>query len=256
MRETELLALLRDVHTGVQVPEAALERLRSLPYAASATALFDTHRELRTGMAEVIFAPGKTEEELHTLVATSLAAHGAALVTRLSEEVGPRLALAFDPVTYHPRARVLAGRTCAAAAAGKVAVVTAGTADLPVALEAALVLEHLGVEVDRVFDVGVAGLHRLLHHAERLRGAHALVVVAGMEGALPSVVAGLVGRPIVAVPTSVGYGASLGGIAALLGMLNACAPGVSVVNIDNGFGAACAAFMIARQVAPDPPEPA
>jgi NCAIR mutase (PurE)-related protein len=208
-------------------------------------ARLDTDRERRTGMAEVIFGPGKTSEHLETIVERSLAHHHKVLVTRLEADQAEPLLARFDQLRYHPAGRVLEARPDREPWCPPVAVVSAGTSDLPVADEAAVVLEHLGHPVDRITDVGVAGIHRVFSVLERLRMARALVVVAGMEGALPSVIAGLVDRPVVAVPTSVGYGASFGGVAALLGMLNSCASGVGVVNIDNGFGAATLVHRIA-----------
>ncbi len=247
----ELQTLLRAVRDGEVAPEDALDRLRNLPFRRVEGGHFDTHRELRTGIAEVIFAPGKADADLVRLAGISIETHRSLFVSRVTAEQATLLQGEFAQVTHHERARVIAWRAKPPQAGGRVAVVCAGTADLPVADEAAVTLEHLGSSVTRVADVGVAGLHRVLHHADALRKAHALVVVAGMEGALPTVVAGLVGKPIIAVPTSIGYGASFGGLAALLGMLNSCAPGVVVVNIDNGFGAGCAAHMIARQCVPD-----
>ncbi len=244
-----LRALLVAVQRGETTPDAALDALRTLPFQPLDGSLFDTHRALRTGLAEVIYAPGKRLEDLDRLIAVSLREHAAVLVSRVEPAVAEPLCERFPTLTYHRRARLLAERRVPAAPAGHVAVLAAGTADGPVADEAALTLQHFGTSVRRIDDVGVAGLHRLLHHVDALREAHALVVVAGMEGALPSVVAGLVGKPVIAVPTSVGYGAAFGGIAALLAMLNSCAAGVAVVNIDNGFGAACVAHFIARQAA-------
>jgi NCAIR mutase (PurE)-related protein len=213
-------------------------------------ARLDTDRERRTGMAEVIFGPGKTAEHLEAIVERSLAVHHKVLVTRLEAERAEPLLARFDQLRYHPAGRVLEARPDRESWCPQVAVVSAGTSDLPVADEAAVVLEHLGHPVDRITDVGVAGIHRVFSVLERLRAARALVVVAGMEGALPSVVAGLVDVPVVAVPTSVGYGASFGGVAALLGMLNSCATGIGVVNIDNGFGAAT----LVHRIAPGPEE--
>jgi hypothetical protein len=253
MNEAQVRELLRAVRAGTLSDDDAVERLVRLPFARVGDAAhFDTHRALRTGVAEVIYAPGKTDEDLEALARLSLERHAALLVSRVEPERAARLCARIDGLVHHPRARMLSRRDGAAPAGGPVAVVSAGTADVPVAEEAAVTAEHLGATVDRLYDVGVAGVHRLLHHLDRLRAARALVAVAGMEGALPSVLAGLVGRPIVAVPTSVGYGASFGGLAALLTMLNTCAVGVSVVNIDNGFGAGCVAHMIARPSGPAP----
>ncbi len=210
-------------------------------------AQMDTDRKHRTGMAEVIFSPGKTTEQLEQLIERSLVHHGSVLVTRLEPDRAAALVDTFEDLQYNASGRILATPPPSPAIHPAVAVVCAGTSDLPVAEEAAATLEHFGHEVDRITDVGVAGIHRLFGVLDRLKYARAVIVVAGMEGALPSVVAGLISRPIVAVPTSVGYGASFGGIAALLGMLNACSGGIGVVNIDNGFGAATVAHRIARR---------
>jgi NCAIR mutase (PurE)-related protein len=223
----------------------AVERLRAEGIIDLGFARLDTDRERRTGVPEAIFAPGKSDQQLAIIVEKCLDAHGKVLVTRLAEERAKPLLDRFDGLRYHPVGRVLEARSETQSAGLPVAVVSAGTSDLPVAEEAAIVLEHLGHQVDRINDIGVAGIHRLFSVLERLRAVSALVVVAGMEGALPSVVAGLVDCPVVAVPTSVGYGASFGGVAALLGMLNSCAAGIGVVNIDNGFGAATLVHRIA-----------
>lgn len=212
-------------------------------------ARLDTDRERRTGMAEVIFAPGKTDEQLEAIIASCIESHGKVLATRVAAHRGERLEQRFEGLRYHRIGRVLEARPAAEPREPEVAVVSAGTSDLPVAEEAALVLEHLGHGVNRVHDVGVAGIHRLFSVLDAIRIVRALVVVAGMEGALPSVVAGLVEAPVVAVPTSVGYGASFGGVAALLGMLNTCASGIGVVNIDNGFGAATLVHRMVRRSA-------
>jgi len=209
-------------------------------------ARLDTDRQRRTGMAEVIFGPGKTEEQIATLIDRSLVHHESVLVTRVDEEVAQRLLKQFPRLQHNAIGRLLRVTRKDRPRHQPVAVVSAGTSDQPVAEEAATVLEHFGHPVDRIVDVGVAGIHRLFGVLERLRQVRALVVVAGMEGALPSVVAGLVQQPVIAVPTSVGYGASFGGLAALLGMLNSCAGGIGVVNIDNGFGAATLVHRIAR----------
>lgn len=245
MDRDDLRALLEGVAAGTAGVDEAVERLAASGVDDLGFARIDTDRERRTGLAEVIFAPGKTDEQLDQLVARCLELHGKVLVTRLEDERASQLIARHPGLRYHETARVLEARPEAAPANPRVAVVSAGTSDLPVAEEAAVVLEHLGHPVDRVADVGVAGIHRLFSQLERLRAARAVVVVAGMEGALPSVVAGLLDRPVVAVPTSVGYGASFGGVAALLGMLNSCAGGIGVVNIDNGFGAATLVHRIA-----------
>jgi len=245
MHRDELRQILEEVASGTAGLDDAVERLASAGIDDLGFARIDTDRERRTGIAEVIFAPGKTDEQLDVLVGRCLELHGKVLVTRLEAERALPLLGRYSGLRFHDAARVLEARPEADPIHPSVAVVSAGTSDLPVAEEAAVVLEHLGHAVDRVADVGVAGIHRLFSQLERLRRARAIVVAAGMEGALPSVVAGLVDRPVVAVPTSVGYGASFGGVAALLGMLNCCAAGIGVVNIDNGFGAATLVHRIA-----------
>jgi NCAIR mutase (PurE)-related protein len=238
LEKLEIQRLLEEVAEGKIGANEAFDRLQTSGVDDLGFARLDTDRERRTGMAEAIFAPGKTGKQLETIVERCLGRSGRVLVTRLDPDRAEPLRTRFTQLRYHAVGRILECRPDREPWCPQVAVVSAGTSDLPVAEEAALVLEHLGHPVDRINDVGVAGIHRLFSVLERLRAARALVVVAGMEGALPSVVAGLVDRPVVAVPTSVGYGASFGGVAALLGMLNSCAAGIGVVNIDNGFGAA------------------
>jgi len=245
MNRDELMKILNEVAAGSTDVDAALQRLASSGIDDLGFARLDTDRERRTGLAEVIFSPGKTDAQLEGLVARCLELHAKVLVTRLEPHRAAPLVEGFPVLKYHEAARVLEARPDDGPCHLPVAVVSAGTSDLPVAEEAAVVLEHLGHPVDRVVDVGVAGIHRLFSQLERLRAARAVVVAAGMEGALPSVVAGLIDRPVVAVPTSIGYGASFGGVAALLGMLNSCAAGIGVVNIDNGFGAATLVHRIA-----------
>ncbi len=225
-------------------PGHAVEALARLPFESAGGVLADTHRAVRTGEAEAVFCPGKTPAQAAAAFEALARGGGPVLATRADDEQARAVLAAVPDATHEPQARmvVLAGPPVAR---GDVAVVCAGTSDLPVAEEAAVTAAALGAAVERIHDVGVAGLHRLLAHLERLRRADVVIVVAGMEGALPSVVAGMVDAPVVAVPTSVGYGASFGGLAPLLAMLNACAPGVAVVNIDNGFGAAVVA---ARQL--------
>jgi pyridinium-3,5-biscarboxylic acid mononucleotide synthase len=240
------LALLRGVAEGSLTAEDALEALSLPPVESLPFASIDHHRALRQGYPEVVFAPGKTAEQT-VAIAERLAAHGEGfLVTRCGPETRDALVARFERAEVNALGRTvyLAPDTPAPAGKGTVLVVTAGTSDLPVAEEAAETLRALGNCVERVTDVGVAGIHRVLAHGETLRRAAATIVVAGMDGALPSVVGGLVRTPVIAVPTSVGYGASFGGLAALLAMLNGCAAGVTVVNIDNGFGAAVAASRI------------
>jgi pyridinium-3,5-biscarboxylic acid mononucleotide synthase len=245
MDRAQIETLLNDVHAGSVAVADALERLRNLPFEDLGFAKVDHHRALRTGMPEVIFSESKTTAQVAAIFSRMAQAGGNVLATRASRAVYDAVASAEPSAEFHEMARAIT-LTQAPAAAGKgtVGVVCAGTSDLPIAEEAAVTLRLMGNAVDLVADVGVAGIHRLLAQQETLKQARVLVVCAGMEGALPTVVGGLVNAPVIAVPTSVGYGASLGGIAALLGMLNTCAPNVSVVNIDNGFGAACIASLI------------
>jgi NCAIR mutase (PurE)-related protein len=241
-----LAELLGRVQDGELAIEAALEALRDFPFADLAFAKPDLHRALRTGQAEVIFGAGKSAAEIAT-IAERLVAHGQnVLVTRLAAAQADELVRLAPGFAYHPEARVAVRQVSTVPITGKgtILVVTAGTSDRAVAEEAAWTAELAGNLVERLYDVGVAGIHRLLDRRERLAAARVLVVVAGMEGALPSVVGGLVEKPVIAVPTSVGYGASFGGLAALLAMLNSCAAGLTVVNIDNGFGAGIAASRI------------
>ncbi len=206
----------------------------------------DTHRALRQGIPEVVLGLGKSDEQIISIVRGSRPHDGNLLITRVEPEAAERIRAALPELSYHSSARALVLRRepVAPQGRGSIAIVTAGTSDVPVAEEAVLAAELFGNKVERLYDVGVAGLHRLLASLDVLRGAAVLIVVAGMEGALPSVVGGLVDRPVIAVPTSVGYGAAFDGLAALLGMLNSCASTVSVVNIDNGFGAAYVASRI------------
>jgi len=244
-----LRQLLEDLQAGRVGIEAAVTRLRDLPYEDLRFAKVDHHRALRGGAAEAVFCPGKTPEQIVAIVTRLAAHHTNVVATRAEAEVAAAVAAAGLPHTYHAASRVLLVRPEPVEGVGLIVVAAAGTADLPVAEEAALVAGALGNRVERVYDCGVAGLHRLLDHYDLLAEANVIVAVAGMEGALPSVIGGLVDRPVIAVPTSVGYGASFGGIAALLAMLNSCAPGVSVVNIDNGYGAAHQASQINHLVA-------
>jgi NCAIR mutase (PurE)-related protein len=246
LNRDEIQKVLEALAAGQLNVDDAVKRLGTAGIDDLGFARLDTDRERRTGMAEAIFAPGKSDDQLAAIVERCLDVHDKVLVTRLEEERARPLLDRFNQLNYHPVGKVLEARPALEPDGLAVGVVSAGTSDLPVAEEAAVVLEHLGHPVDRINDVGVAGIHRLFSVLERLRAVRALVVVAGMEGALPSVVAGLVECPVVAVPTSVGYGASFGGVAALLGMLNSCATGIGVVNIDNGFGAATLVHRIAR----------
>ncbi|HEX6212503.1 MAG TPA: nickel pincer cofactor biosynthesis protein LarB [Methylomirabilota bacterium] len=241
-----LRRMLDDVQLGRVSVEAALARLAGLPFEDLGFARLDHHRAVRAGGPEAVFCPGKTAEQVVAIVGRLAAHHANVLATRCEPTMAAAVEAAGLPCRYHAIARVLLVRPEPVEAVGLIVVAAAGTADLPVAEEAALVAEALGNRVERLTDCGVAGLHRLLAHREVLAEANAIVAVAGMEGALPSVIGGLVDRPVIAVPTSVGYGTSLGGLAALLAMLNSCAPGVSVVNIDNGYGAAHQASQINR----------
>ncbi|NMB73867.1 MAG: nickel pincer cofactor biosynthesis protein LarB [Myxococcales bacterium] len=246
MRPEALRQLLTEVAAGRLTPEQAQERLALLPFEDLGFARVDHHRALRGGFPEVIFGQGKTVEQILAIAERIVAQGGPLLATRLSPEATRSLEERFPGGKSYPasRAFAFAPRPIEPGGAGTILIVAAGTGDLPVAEEAAVTAELMGQRVERLVDVGVAGLHRLLSATERLRQAAVIVVVAGMEGALPSVVAGLTSCPVIAVPTSVGYGTGLGGFAALLSMLNACAPGVLVVNIDNGFGAGFAASLI------------
>ena len=249
MDRAALARLLEDVRAGRLDVEAAAARLAGLPYEDLGFAKVDHHRALRAGGPEAVFCPGKTPDQVAAIVGR-LAAHSPnVLATRCDAVTAAAVEAAGLPCAYHPLARILVVRPETVESIGLIVIAAAGTADLPVAEEAALVAEALGNRVERLVDCGVAGLHRLLAHRELLSEANVIVAVAGMEGALPSVIGGLVDRPVIAVPTSVGYGTSLNGLAALLAMLNSCAPGVSVVNIDNGYGAAHQASQINHLVA-------
>lgn len=271
MTPERLEQLLNELASGRTTPAEAMERLRHFPTESLSFAQLDHHRTLRQGHPEVVFCAGKTVEQVVTICERLAAQGGGFLGTRATEEQGEALLGRFPAVEWNRLGRTVLVRPSAAGqpsavsrqppdsvasrrsrvegqsdALGTVLVACAGTSDLPVAEEAAVTADALGATVERLTDVGVAGIHRLLSKSDTLRSADVVIVVAGMEGALPSVVGGLVGSPIIAVPTSVGYGASFGGVAALLAMLNSCAAGVTVVNIDNGFGAAMAAIRILR----------
>ncbi len=247
MDPRKLEELLERVRTGTLSTADAVEQLAGLPYEDLGFAKVDHHRALRRGFPEAIFGEGKTAEQIVAIVDRISARGQRVLVTRTDAKVHEKVVSVRPLARYHEAARCITVEAeTAPALRGRVAIAAAGTSDLPVAEEAAVTATFHGAEVDRIYDVGVAGLHRLLDRAETIRKADVVVVVAGMEGALPSVVAGLVDAPVVAVPTSVGYGASFHGVAALLAMLNSCASGVGVVNIDNGFGAAHLACLILR----------
>jgi len=249
MDAERLRQLLVAVEAGRLSPDAALERLRRLPYEDLGFAKLDTHRAIRSGGPETVFCEGKAPEQVVRILGRLIRDHKNVLATRASGAVHDAAVAAGLPVAYHPEARLLVANPECLEGVGLIAVVSAGTADLPVAEEAAVTAEVRGNRVERVYDAGVAGLHRLLEHHSLLLEANAIVVVAGMDGALASVVGGLVDRPVIAVPTSIGYGVSMGGFAALLAMLGTCVPGVAVVNIDNGFGAACLADRINKLAA-------
>jgi NCAIR mutase (PurE)-related protein len=241
-----LSRLLDAVARGEVTTSDAVEQVARLPFSDLGFAKVDHHRGVRQGVAEVIYAPGKTPEQV-VAIAQAIAARGETLLaTRVSDEQAQALCAALPACRYNPRARTVSSKVTATQLAGRVGVVTAGTSDLPVAEEAEETLLCHGITFERITDVGVAGLHRLLASLERLTEADVLIVVAGMEGALPSVVGGLVSTPVIAVPTSVGYGAAFSGFTALSSMLTSCASGITVVNIDNGFGAALAALRILR----------
>jgi len=241
----ELRGLLERVRRGQVAPAEAARRIGAAPVEELAFATLDHQRALRAGFPEVVFGQGKTPVQLVTIMTRIAARNGLALATRVDEAGRTALRAAFPRAEVNDAARtVLVRRGRRARARGRVLVVCAGTADLPVAEEALVTARAMGSRAELVSDVGVAGLHRLLAHRDRLRGARVVVVVAGLEGALPSVVGGLIDRPVIAVPTSIGYGAHFGGIAPLLTMLNSCAAGVVVVNVNNGFGAGYAAHLV------------
>ncbi len=249
MRPECVRELLEGVRGGQIDIEAAMEELKDLPFEDLGFAVVDHHRELRSSFAEVILCQGKTEDQVVAIAGSIVGRGQNLLATRCEPRTAEALLAHFPEAVHHPQARIVAfGQAPTPAMQGSVAVLSAGTADIPVAEEAAVCAEVMGSSVERIYDVGVAGLHRLLARRRQISGARVLIVVAGMEGALASVVGGMFDKPIIAVPTSVGYGASFGGIAALLTMLNSCAAGVSVVNIDNGFGAAFAAALINRKL--------
>ncbi len=250
MNKATLLELLAAVQSGSIAPAAASERLANLPYEDLGHARIDHHRTLRTGLPEVIYAQNKSPEQTTEIFTRMAAAGSDVLATRVDASTAAAV-LAQNPTAhYHPQARAITlKQSTAAEPKGHIAILSAGTSDQPIAEEAAVTAELFNTRVTRLYDVGVAGLHRLLSVRDQLANANVIIVCAGMEGALPSVVGGLVGVPVIAVPTSVGYGASFDGAAALLGMLNSCSPNVTVVNIDNGFGAAYTAVLIARTAA-------
>ena len=247
MDQDQLRALLDDVRAGTIKVDAAIERLRHMPFEDLGFAKVDHHRAIRHGIPEVVFGKGKSVHQVVAIVSSLLKRSANVLITRTSFEVAEQIKSMCREAEYFAASgavRVWRDRTTLGK--GKISVVCAGTSDLPVAEEAQVTAEVMGNEVETISDVGVAGIHRLMSHRERLASARVVICCAGMEGALPSVVGGLVAAPVIAVPTSVGYGASFQGLAALLGMLNSCASNVTVVNIDNGFGAGYSASLINR----------
>ncbi len=247
MDQDHLRSLLEQVRAGEVDIDAAMTRMRHLPFEDLGFAKVDHHRALRHGMPEVIFARGKTPEQVAAIAAALLENAPNVLITRADQACAEFVTRNLSCGQYFPLSGVIRfWRERTVRGKGRIAVVCAGTSDMPVAEEAQLTAEVMGNEVDTIYDIGVAGIHRLMHNRERLTEARVVVVCAGMEGALPSAVGGLVSCPVIAVPTSVGYGASFHGLAALLGMLNSCASNVTVVNIDNGFGAGYVASLINR----------
>jgi len=256
MEKKRIRAILQSLREGCRGVDEALHQLRFLPFEDLGFAKVDHHRQLRRGFPEVVFGQGKTVSQLDSIIRSLESRGGPVMITRVTPECYRKLSRTHPRAVYHQEARMIVLKPLRWRAEAKpgVVVVAAGTSDLPVAEEAVLTAELMGNRVERLYDVGVAGLHRLLAHRDRLGSARVLVVMAGMEKALPSVVAGLVEAPVIAVPTSIGYGASFGGLTALLSMLNSCAGGVVVVNIDNGFGAGYTAGLINREVG-TPPRP-
>jgi NCAIR mutase (PurE)-related protein len=247
MNKATLLELLAAVQSGALTPAVASDRLANLPYEDLGHARIDHHRSLRNGLPEVIYAQNKSPAQTAEIFSRMAASGIDVLATRADVPTAIAVRASVPSAIHHPQARaVTLKQTPAGTQEGNIAILTAGTSDQPIAEEAAVTAELFNTRVTRLYDVGVAGLHRLLDVRDQLAKANAIIVCAGMEGALPSVVGGLVGVPVIAVPTSVGYGASFDGAAALLGMLNSCSPNVTVVNIDNGFGAAYTAVLIAR----------
>jgi NCAIR mutase (PurE)-related protein len=247
MNPKRIEKVLTDLSRGDCTVAEALEELRILPYEDLKHAKLDHHRELRKGIPEAIYTPGKSRKQLADIVSKTMKRKGEAVFTRMPRETFDELKAKFGTsMKWYGDARIATVGLEKRPRMGKILVVTAGTSDIPVAEEAAVTAELLGCRVDRLYDVGVAGVHRLTSNIRQLNASDAVIVLAGMDGALPSVVAGLTRRPVIAVPTSVGYGASFGGIAALLGMLSSCSSGIGVVNIDNGFGAGALAAIIVK----------
>lgn len=248
--EREIDKILESYRKGDLALHEAREKMRLFLYESIGFATIDHHRGMRAGIPEVVYGEGKSAEEIIGIVSAIVSRSGSALVTRVSKEKGEKIIELVSHATYHPRGKIVfvGEKLAGGGPRGEIVVVSAGTSDGDVAEEAALTAEFLGNRVKRLFDVGVAGIHRLFLNREIIDNARIIIVVAGMEGALASVMGGVSGKPVIAVPTSVGYGASFGGISALLGMLNSCAPGVVVVNIDNGFGAAYFATLINKSL--------
>jgi NCAIR mutase (PurE)-related protein len=247
MDKKHLDEILKNVASGALTPDEAAQKLKNLPFEDMGFASIDHHRNLRTGYPETVFCQGKTSSQIAGIMERLYKDNDNILGTRASQEDYEAVKNVIPIAKYYDVARmIVVSRGAAAASEKKIAVVTAGTADIPVAEEAALTAETLGNMVDRIYDVGVAGIHRLFAKLATIREANVVIVIAGMEGALASVVGGLVDKPVIAVPTSVGYGANLGGVSALLTMLNSCSNGVCVVNIDNGYGAGYLASLINR----------
>lgn len=245
MKREEIENILQQFKSGQIDLKEALERLKHFPYEEMGFAKIDSQRHLRKGFPEVIFCQGKTLEQISKITIRIKEIKGKIIATRATSEIYQTIKEIIPEVTYFKEARIVAVKEEEKKVSSKyILVVSGGTADIPVAEEAAVIAELMGNKVERLYDVGVAGLHRLLDNSKKLLAANVLIVVAGMEGALPSVIGGLVDKPIIAVPTSIGYGASFKGLAALLTMLNSCAPGLAVVNIDNGFGAGYMASLI------------
>lgn len=248
MDEERIRRLLENVKSGSLSADEAVENLKRLPYEDIGCAMIDHHRSIRTGLPEVIFSEGKTFEQVRDIAEKLSNSNRIVLATRASENLYEYLVGSFERITYNRHARIIMiGELPVPLTERYVLVMSGGTADIPVAEEAALTAAAMGSPVKRLFDVGIAGVHRLLSHMDLLTQASVIVAVAGMEGALPTLVSGLVRRPVIAVPTSIGYGANFGGLSALLTMINSCAPGVAVVNIDNGFGAGYLASIINRE---------
>jgi pyridinium-3,5-biscarboxylic acid mononucleotide synthase len=250
MDHRQLIELLSSVKNGRCSVEDAADHLQRLPSEQIADACIDHQRTIRTGIPEVIYGESKTAEQISAIASAILASGAVLIATRIDADKAEHIQAAVPGLQYHAKARLLTGNSrkhCENECHGTIAVICAGTSDIPIAEEARITAMSLGHPVESAYDIGVAGLHRLLDNQEMLKRAAVVIVVAGMEGALPSVVGGLVSCPVIGVPTSIGYGTAFGGIAALLGMLNSCVPGLAVVNIDNGFGAGCLAASINRR---------